>query len=348
MVTHPLVALSRYSCRAASSRVRIDNWLARNGERADRRTYIGTANSSPQTLLRHALRIPRAEMDLRVLDQQVDDRRVLIGRSVSPFSSGHLEEMLLTRSRKGVYDFDDALYAAGSSRRSPFSLPETWRRSVQAADVVIAGSAVLARRAARYARDVRVIPSCIDTTSRAVKTDHGSVGPPRAVWLGSPSTERHLRLATTPLLQAHRSTGLVLDVISSGDASLGELDTIAHRHSWAEHTYENVLLAADFGIMPLPDDEFARGKCSYKLLEYGASGLPVIGSGVGANLRTLALMQGIEANTVTEWTDGLIDLARSSSQVRSVHGAAARLAVEANFEYSVWEDAWLRAVGDDD
>lgn len=40
--------------------------------------------------------------------------------------------------------------------------------------------------------------------------------------------------------------------------------------------------------MPLTDDDFTRGKCSYKMLQYMACGKPVVVSPVGMNNKILA------------------------------------------------------------
>jgi len=341
----PLVAISRYSDTAASTRVRMDNWLRYAGLPAERHTYLGTKNLGPRTLALRAHAIPQAEFSLRRLADRIGDRRVLISRSASPFGNGGIEEKLLSRSDRGIYDFDDAIYASGSSRRSPFSSTASWERSVRAADVVIAGSDVLGERASAYSSDVRVIPSCIDSAQQTVKEDHSPGEIPRAVWLGSTSTERHLVAVAAPLLRAHDETGLRVSVISSGQASLGPLDVMVDRIEWELSTYQDELIKADFGIMPLPDNEFTRGKCSYKLLEYGASGLPVIGSGVGANVKALALLHGLQVDSSDQWCEALIDSARASTADRQSRGSLAREGVRAHYDYACWTDSWLAAMG---
>lgn len=39
--------------------------------------------------------------------------------------------------------------------------------------------------------------------------------------------------------------------------------------------------------MPLIDDEWARGKCSFKMLQYFSAGIPVVASPVGMNNKIL-------------------------------------------------------------
>jgi glycosyltransferase involved in cell wall biosynthesis len=40
----------------------------------------------------------------------------------------------------------------------------------------------------------------------------------------------------------------------------------------------------DVGMMSLPDEIWSRGKCSFKMLQYMACGVPVVVSSVGASM----------------------------------------------------------------
>jgi glycosyltransferase involved in cell wall biosynthesis len=101
----------------------------------------------------------------------------------------------------------------------------------------------------------------------------------------------------------------------------------------------------DIGISPLPDSPWTRGKCAYKLLQYGAAGLPVVGSPVGANSPVLQMLHGGVATSDDEWVEQLVSLLGASSTIRKEMGRAARRAVESAFSFEVWEERWLRAVG---
>ncbi|MCL4849510.1 MAG: group 1 glycosyl transferase, partial [Acidobacteria bacterium] len=56
-----------------------------------------------------------------------------------------------------------------------------------------------------------------------------------------------------------------------------------------------------------------RGKCSYKMLLYMSSGVPVVVSPVGMNADVLTLGPvGLGPRTDREWTDALVDLATNA------------------------------------
>ena len=58
---------------------------------------------------------------------------------------------------------------------------------------------------------------------------------------------------------------------------------------WSEANELPDIQAMDIGIMPLEDSPWARGKCSFKMLQYMACGLPVVVSPVGMNAEVLAM-----------------------------------------------------------
>jgi glycosyltransferase involved in cell wall biosynthesis len=62
----------------------------------------------------------------------------------------------------------------------------------------------------------------------------------------------------------------------------------------------------DVGIMPLPENNWTKGKCSFKMLQYMACEIPVIVSTVGMNAELLAQGKlGLAAGTDSDWYDAL-------------------------------------------
>lgn len=341
-----LLTYSAYGRAAGSSRVRIFDWLDHLRIRADSFTYLNQSSNSARSLASRPLAVARAELKLRGDARRSGAGTVLLSRQASPFSNGALESRLLRGAARGVYDFDDALMSEPEGRLSAiWSKRRTWHRAVAAADVVIAGNDYLASEASRLNGNVVTIPSCVEPGNYVVKTDYVISSSPTAVWLGSPSTEQYLHSIAQPLLALHDARGLRLKLVSSGSASLGVLDRMVDREEWNSHTFGQDLSRADFGIMPLEDNPWSRGKCAYKLLQYGAAGLPMVGTPVGANKDVLRRADGLETSTVSEWADAIDSLISEPIERRAERGRAGRDAIEAEYSFSRWAGAWQEALG---
>ena len=339
-----LTIVTAYGRSGGSARVRAYDWVDRLAVRAEEHPYLGTADLGLTTLVRSTREISRVERALRRLTPAQGS--LFLSRRASPFSRGALEARLLARAGWGVYDFDDALWVPNAGLRgSIFPLNEVWAAAVRAADMVIAGNDYLADRAAGLARNVEVIPSCVDPEWYEEKATYELGDPPVAVWLGSPTTEIFLSVAREGLLEAHRRTGMRLRLMSRGNADLGELDRMTDRVDWSLDAQRAVLAAADLAIAPLGDNEFSRGKCAYKMLQYAAAGLPMVGSPVGANALALGRFDGIPAQSATDWADALTSIVSEPTSRRLARGRRAREAVWKYYSFQEWEHTWKTAVG---
>lgn len=341
-----ITAVASYGRGAGSARVRVYDWL--DNARLDARIvpYVDRASNSAAALLRDPCRSIAAERRLRELRDEVGGGTVMISRQASPFSSGAIEEGLLRAAQRGVYDFDDALYLPSGGRAARiFPKSKIWRRSVSSADMVIAGNEVLAEHAESLNSSTIVIPSCVEPRDYGRKNDYETRDTPRAVWIGSPSTESYLSLIAGPLLRANALHGLRLTVISAGAASFGSLDQMVDRVEWRLESFGRELAAADFGLMPLVDNEWSRGKCAYKLLQYGAAGLPMIGSPVGANREVLSRGDGLAPVSDDEWDNAIETLIGAGVKEREQRGKAAFDVVSTRYSFDAWRGTWLAAVG---
>ncbi|WP_089338099.1 glycosyltransferase [Blastococcus mobilis] len=340
-----LVIGSSYGAAGASMRVRVLDWLRFLRLEAEVLDYLGTPNVRPGTLLRQPLRVVAAERRLRSLGRRPAWERLLVSRSMGPFTRGRLEAALLQRAGWGVYDFDDALYAdARGGVHHFFGEAAGWSTAVRGADLVIAGNASLAEAAARIHPEVRVIPSCVEPRDYPRKTSY-AVGPvPRLIWMGSPSTEPFLQPVAPALLRVHRLTGARLTVVSAGRRPLGELDVMTDRVTWDGPRTDALLADADCGIMPLPDTPFTRGKCAYKLLQYGAAGLPAVASPVGVNAQVIEQLDGLAPADAESWAEALLGMVQEPEARRRTRGHAARRAVEDHYSFDAWQSEFLRSV----
>ena len=248
-------------------------------------------------------------------------------------------ELALLRGVPYVLDYDDAIFHNYDQH------PNSWVRSVfgrrldglmARAALVVGGNNYLAQRARDSgARWVEVLPTVIDLTRYPSKppdstTAHmplmATVGLPRIVWIGSPSTVRYLQLIREPLQALAARQPFVLRVIGGGAVNLPGVQVEVL--PWAEATEVESISDCQVGVMPLLDSLWERGKCGYKLIQYMACGLPVVASGVGVNPEIVRNGEnGFLADTPPEWVNALGNLL-SDSALRMQMGAMGRQRVE--------------------
>ena len=88
--------------------------------------------------------------------------------------------------------------------------------------------------------------------------------------------------------------------------------------------------------MPLADDEWSKGKCALKLLQYMSCGLASVTSPSGSAVEFVRNGENaFFASTPNEWRDRVVELARVPER-RVLMGSHARAAVEAHYSLRVW------------
>jgi glycosyltransferase involved in cell wall biosynthesis len=340
---------SKYDRRSGGARVRVFDWLAETNADSVVRTFADydPENRSSQYLsatTRYVANQVRLECEAR--EVQHAQRSVLVYRQATPFGRGGVEARLLRSASFGVFDFDDAIHLQASAGRFGLLFPPPLKTAmaIAAADRVIAGNDYLADWAAGFSKDVSVVPSCVSPERYAQKSNYEVSDTPTIGWIGSHSTDRYLDQIRLPLLELHKRTGARILLIGAIGENRGELEKMIDRVQWTEENQHELLAKVDIGIMPLPDTEFARGKCAYKLLQYGAAGVPSVGSPVGTNTSVLKGSGGWAPSTDAEWLDAMIDALSTSPKRRQQIGDQARVHIQAHYSFAAWRSTWENLV----
>jgi len=93
--------------------------------------------------------------------------------------------------------------------------------------------------------------------------------------------------------------------------------------------------------MPLPDDEWAKGKCGLKGLQYMALEIPTLMSPVGVNTEIIQHgVNGYLPNTENEWVDILSNLIENK-ELRERIGKASRQTVINKYSVEAWKQKYL-------
>jgi glycosyltransferase involved in cell wall biosynthesis len=192
---------------------------------------------------------------------------------------------------------------------------------------VTPGNEYLARFASEESARVTVIPTVIDTEKYYVRSygPEAENGRIRVGWSGSDQSIAHGLFPYLGILaELQKTLDFELVIITNSEPKLPVPGIRWKFHKWAEADEADLGKHIDIGIMPLVDNEFQRGKCGLKLLQYMAAGLPTIASPVGVNSEiTLEGRTGFLAANKEQWGSALKTLV-SGPALRAEQGMAGR------------------------
>lgn len=236
---------------------------------------------------------------------------VFIHRESFPIGGIFFERIIRLALKPIIFDFDDAIFLASSSRSNDFirkvknfkNPAEIIKRSAR----VIAGNAYLAGYAAQYNSNTVIIPTCIDADKYKPTSNNGDNKQIVIGWIGSVTTAVFLELIRDPLCRILRDFPHVrFKAIGGYFAADSGLESSVINRAWFLESELSELNDIDIGIMPIPDTDWAKGKCAFKAIIYMSMGLPCVCSSIGANREIIKDgINGFLANNDNEWHDKL-------------------------------------------
>ena len=226
--------------------------------------------------------------------------------------------------RKIIYNFDDAVMYSDKTpeKYSPLRF-RPWQRCVKLADMVIVGSTWLAELAKGFNSAVEILPIGLNIRDYKIDRPCKNDDKIRLVWIGSKSTLNYLA-QLKPVLEeiGLRFSNVILRIICDDFFDLDNMSV--EKCLWSDASRFDNLAACDIGLAPLPDNRFTQGKCSFKVLEYSASGLPVVASPVGTNADYVRDgVTGLLATGSEQWINSIARLVENP-QLRETMGQQGR------------------------
>jgi glycosyltransferase involved in cell wall biosynthesis len=259
---------------------------------------------------------------------------IWIEKELFPFLPSYME-WILEKSGKGyVVDYDDAVFHNYDSH--PNALVRNWMGNkiawvMRHSRLVCVGNAYLKEYAINSgAKRVEILPTVVDLNKYPQKTKFADpivkIG-----WVGSPTTMKYLLTLEEVFRKLGETYKLELVVINAAGTKIPDLGIPTRLIPWSEEAEGDLISDFDIGIMPLPDDNWERGKCAYKLIQYMACALPVVASAVGMNKDVVKDgWNGFLARNPQEWQDGLEKLIQDL-ELRICLGMHGRKLVEDEF-----------------
>ncbi len=263
---------------------------------------------------------------------------VFFQRECLPFGPLAVERAINLLRIPTVFDYDDALFIFKKSTHNP--VVDRFRKSgrfikiFQLVNLVLAGNDFLRDSAASFCDQAETLHTAEDTRRVTLRPPHVAGNPVTIGWLGSASTEKYLHLVTEPLQAVSREFQEVNLKVVGGGSYQAEGLRVEHV-PWSHDQEVSLLHSFDIGIMPLPDEEWSKGKCGGKARTYMAAGVPPVCTAVGYNLDLIDNGRtGFLVKTGQEWQETLGLLVRDSD-LRNRVATAARDHVEEVFSVDV-------------
>jgi glycosyltransferase involved in cell wall biosynthesis len=236
-----------------------------------------------------------------------------------------------------VFDFDDAIFVSYKSPSNGYlsylKFPGKTSEICRLSTHVMAGNQYLADYALAVNPNVTIVPTTIDTDKYQVSERSRDSRPLTIGWSGSFSTIQHLDTLREVLKELAKTEDFRLRVIGTSEYELEGVDM--EPLPWQAETEVADLSEIDIGIMPLPDDNWSKGKCGLKALQYMALEIPTVCSPVGVNSTIISDgVNGYLAGDREEWLAKLKALLHSK-ELRQRIGSTGRETVEREYSARV-------------
>jgi glycosyltransferase involved in cell wall biosynthesis len=231
---------------------------------------------------------------------------VFIHREALFLGTSYFEKKAFESGAKVIFDFDDSIWFADTSPENKkwefVKNPQKFFKNLTYAHKVIAGNEYLKAKGIPFNKNTLIIPTTIDTDFHIPKPELRNRNYVTIGWSGSISTIKHFETLVPVLLEVYKTFGNKVRFKIIGQTNYKNSQLNVESVNWTEKSEVDQLNSFDIGIMPLPDDEWAKGKCGLKGLSYMACGVATIMSNVGVNADIIKNGQnGFIATNETDW-----------------------------------------------
>lgn len=253
---------------------------------------------------------------------------IFLQSGVTPIGPPVFEWILIkVLKKKIIYDLDGAIWLEKFSEKNN-RLPQMLRNSDKVARIckwsykVSCGNDYLCNYARKYNNHVVYNPTCVDTEGvHNILASH-DVQRVTIGWTGSFSTLKYLNMLVPVLSRLQTKYDFDIKIICNQQPALN-LKNVKYVE-WSVENEVTELSTCQIGVMPLTNDEWSKGKCGFKLIQYLALEIPAVSSAVGVNKKIIDNgVNGFLCNSEEEWYNALETLILNS-ELRKKMGTEGR------------------------
>jgi len=235
-------------------------------------------------------------------------------------------EWLLTRFNKNlIFDYDDAIFVENEKKM---------RSLVSLSKACVCGNDYLADFARQHNSNTYIIPTPINTDKfipkESVTKENITIG-----WTGTSGNYAFFTPQLIHDIKAILQKYDNVDFLFICDREPGEKFDFPYTFiKWDDRSEVDDLQGIDIGLMPLIDSAWTKGKCGFKLIQYGSIAIASVASDVGVNSKVV--LDGKSGFLINEenpnWAE-LLERLIHDQALRESMGKVAREHIEN--EYSV-------------
>ena len=255
---------------------------------------------------------------------------IVICREALPTRTTFFEKAVSKKNIPIIFDFDDAIWVKDVSnvnkKISWFKDEKKIERVLPLCDHITCGNKYLAAYAKKFNENVTIIPSSVDT-SLYKSFQRKSNGVIKIGWVGSHTTVKHFESITSVFLKLKLKYKDGIEFTVIGDENYVNRKLNIKGLKWDNEKEVELFNSFDIGVMPLPDNEWTKGKCGMKGLLYMSVGIPTVMSKVGMNHDIINHGEnGFLASGEDEWIQTLTNLIEDEN-LRKMIGESGRKTV---------------------
>lgn len=260
---------------------------------------------------------------------------VITNRDIVPDLKILLPERIIKFFKvKLIVDIDDAVYLGNRKNKMD--------QVIKMADIVVCGNETLQKYVSQINSNTYIIPTVVDTEK--FKPNPNKIGNDKTVigWMGSSGPAKyHLPLVYPALIEISKNfTNCEFLFVSDIKPEIPkELDNVKFV-KWSEENEVQLLQQMNIGLMPLPDNDFERGKCGFKAIQYMSVGIPAIVSPVGVNSKIVDKKVGFLCKYTQDWFNSISVLIKDI-ELRKNMGLNARIKIVEKYSSVFALDSWL-------
>lgn len=237
--------------------------------------------------------------------KNLDADVIYMQREIFAFGPLWAEILFKTLDKKIILDLDDALFINKNNQNNPLRWDKASRvkRIISRVDLVIAGNKWIRDECIKFGAK-SAIHIDVAETIQFENIQKKLNNPLKAIWLGSPTTSKYLFLIEKSLKRIQDEIGLEINIVGGNPNEKFAFKSCCFE--WSRENENKYLSISDIGLMPLPNENWSKGKCGGKARTYMASGVIPVVSNIGYNKDLIKhKITGFLCSSSFDWEEAL-------------------------------------------